>query len=305
MAIWALDEQGNKISKLSSRTTCQITSGNEPSIRLFSNCEVGAVSPGKVNLAVEYYLSDDEILSTVASLEIVPKKINSTNYSFSMSEWQPELWLVYPDLVSQNYYRASIKGQLAPATALDVIPSRLSMEKICRNTVPVNANKVACYFQAQENDVTLVINKPVQAAITGQLQVEPAHPPEDYDVAYTEANAKPLQAGLPVSSFVFANEMGTNNSHYYWFDLSPDSQQSLKVSLQDFTYPVALNISWANGVCTEKMLHISPEQIYCVLPKHATGRVKIEIEGNNGVERLNAPAAQAGGSRYTLLLEYR
>lgn len=320
LPVQGIDEQGVQ-RNINANLECLIVAGNDWIVRVFPGCKIGAVTPGSVRMQARYVdFSQVEIVSDLVDVVVVPKQVPAIAYDFTLSEWQNELWVTFSGLISQNYYLAKMllanrADQTWHRSSIMVIPGFNNYERACRNTLPYNARQVACHFQAESNNVTVIIgNDAINAsadnknsiediAFGGRIDLETARDYEQLTVSYSRNNPVALFSDLAVSGYIFTNEMATNNRHFYQFTHDTKPPGRVKVTLSGYKHLVALGVSWGAKVCTSKMTTITDSQTTCVIPEYSGGEINVEIEGNNGVMLLNAPAAVDGGTNYTLQLQ--
>lgn len=304
LLIWGIDEQGNSHENISSLVECFVIEGEEYSLKIFAGCQVAALIPGRAKIRVQFDSgSQEESIGIDIEITVTPRNISpaSNIIDIELQDWQSELWLSVPGLKYRDNYRATMNGFLPNGTVLDIIPNFNDFKSVCRNRVPVNATKVACYFQPDDNLTIFVVKNTQQRLFTAQVFIENIREIDQAAVSYYAEQAVPVILDLAVSEYVFANESSINNSHYFRFKrMNPPIP--VKVVLT-YSHLISLDVAWQNGVCTTQMLEVTANRTSCTVPITASGELMIKIEGNNGTNLANAPAAVEGGSQYELVVE--
>ncbi len=310
LSVWGVDAQGQKKTDISSSLECVLLNaggGNSEIVKLFSACQIAGLSPGSVQLQVRYTTPSMQVItSETVNIDVVAKQLNAVNGAamIEINDWQEALWLTFPQVRFGQLYRATISGNIPFRTALEVVPDYADARQGCQNTLPVGANRVACYFYAQNNAVTMVIKNTGGEAFQAQLQVEQIQDKAQFSVSYSALTAKPIFENALETHYVFANEIGKNSMNFFRFTQNMKPVRPIKVTLSGYDYRVWLTVLWGKKVCTEEMMTISPTQISCTIFSDDASDVIIAVDGNNQIELIDAPAAVEGGTTYSLLVEY-
>jgi len=310
LPVWGEDEFAVKTKDIGASLDCIAAENVTGIIKVFSACQIAGLSPGKTQLQARYTTPAGLLLlSSMVDVEVVPKLVAPVNgvVDIVVNDWQEELWLSFPQLLAGAFYRItmlSVAGGLPFRSAIEVTPDFSDINKVCRNTLPVDADRVACYFYAQNNPVTILVSNAARAQFQARLVVESVQEKAQYAVSYSPFAAKPIFINSVERHYVFANEVGQNNAHFFRFQQNTKPARPVRVTLFNYTYPVWLNVSWGKRVCTKEMMSITATSLSCTILTDDANDVLIEVDGNNRLELMNAPAAVDGGTPYSLLLEY-
>jgi len=291
---------------------CYITEAFNLSVIVLPGCRLVAVKPGEVEIGIKIIngeltnIRNESVLRVGVNPVIINSIHDGFNYQIAMTEHNFQTWYLVSSLDSFSHYKAKISSDLSQNLRLFVYVHSALQYPICLNTFPANFNSVACYFQATENDVMLVVENMLERPIQANLKLVPV----DSDLFQNQSLLKlqsPVNLALDtsVSAFILANESGGNNKHYYVFDIENRVDRDILINMYDFSSAIKLSVKWSGGFCNEKMTKVRNGEVICQVPASVMGKLQIVIDGNNGeFGVLNGPAAAEGGAFYKLRVNY-
>jgi len=305
-SVIALNEVGTVLSSVNLQFTCENTDPLNASIKVVEpGCQLVAIAPGNAQIRLSVQQAGlPSLENNVIDIHVEPIIIDSSASGFSrVIQLLPEsdqIWLQITGLDNQAFYRAALSGQLGQTTKIYTYTG----PKICSNTVPLNANQVACYFNNENNNLMIVIEEKFAQLIEATLDVISANNDLFQNLAILSSlSPQPLLLGNAVSNFVLANEEGGNNRHYYTFKIDNKSDSVYRIKVFDFDALVKLNVSWSGGFCNPVF---QAGEVFCDIPKRLDGSIMINVDGNNGADGLeNGPAAASGGAHYRLVVDIK
>jgi len=291
---------------------CYITEAFNLSIIVLSGCQLIAVKPGEAEIGIRL---NDEGSSNIESdtllqIRVKPIVIHSSqgklSHQINLTEHNFQTWYQVSNLTNFSYYRAKLSSNISQGLRLFVFTHSALQYPTCLNTLPTKFNSVACYFQVAENDVMIVVENMLEKNTQANLNLTPA----DSDLFQNQLllnSQSPVNLVLDslVSNFIFSNESGGNNKHYYVYDTGNMAEKDLMVRMYDFSAAIKMSVNWPGGFCNNIMTKIEEDEVLCRVPASVSGKLRIIIDGNNGeFGVLNGPAAAEGGTFYKLSVKY-
>ncbi|HFE39528.1 MAG TPA: hypothetical protein ENK06_14125 [Gammaproteobacteria bacterium] len=308
--IIAIDADGQHHSNNSRAVACYVPDKVSLTIAILPGCHLLAAKPGSAVVALKL-LGDQSVLPAAEELrvQVLPRRLASFSDQVSTGVFiaanQLAQWFQVTGVQASAYYRVILSGDLPLGYRLSVFNRAAIIYPVCVNEVPMNAASVACYFRALDDNVSIAIENLATKPARFSLNLAPAENELFFNKMLINQQAPSvLGFGLPVSAFIFANKLGVNNQHYYVFENDDLVMEDLQIRLYGYSAKIKLEVTWANGFCTEKMMTYKNRETICRIPNYVKGKIFITIDGNNGESGvLNGDAAAEGGVFYHLVLE--
>ena len=290
---------------------CYITEAFNLSIIVLPDCQLIAVKPGDSEIRIK--LNDDG-LSGIESDALLKIRVNpivinliqkELSYQIKLLEHNFQIWYQVSNLDNFSYYKAKLFSNVSEGLRLFVFTHPSLQFPTCLNTLPEKSNSVACYFQEIGNDVLIVVENMLEKNIQTNLNLKSADSNLFQNQALDLQSPIKLELNRLVSNFIFANESGRNNKHYYAFEKNNMADKDLIIKIYDFSEVIKMTVNWSEGFCNNRMIKIQGNEVFCRVPASVSDKLRITIDGNNGeFGVLNGPAATEGGTFYKVLVKY-
>ena len=311
--IVAIDNLGKKHLNHGLNYECAVENKFSSTITVLAGCVLVAVEPGETQITLQILNSSaSQVELNTLNVQVEPKRINTPIEGFTtalnISEFNLQNWIRVAGLNSGSYYRVELSGGVSAGHRLSVFTRSQFQYQTCINTIPRNYQSVACYFQAGEEAVTFVVENPLQVFAEARLSVASVSDSLLQKLLLNtlvidETTAVSLMLNEPVSRFIFANEAGGNNRHFYVFESESQFKTKNLVKLSFGPATLKLSVNWAGGYCNPGMFVVSKNDVSCVVPSHVAGRIFISIDGNNEeFGSLKGVAAASGGENYRIVV---
>lgn len=284
---------------------CEIESSDPDVLSFESACVIRALAPGKARIVLT---SATQLVSSknTLDLQVVPLEISTSQLSaqnIHMDENQQQLWFKITGLNAGEVQRYIARGNQPVGFQIFVMPFMENSQGTCINTVPPDAQQVACIVQPVYDHVFLMLYKPIATATQVNLSIEsPASNYLNYNYLANAARPQELAAENPFSAFIVANDLGVFNRHYFYYQPTQKTSAKIRVLLTGFNAAPGLEVFWANGYCAANKVVTEQGKVYCDLPADAEGVINIIVIGNNQGGINNGPVAEIGGTPYEVLV---